>query len=129
MAAIGGSIESVSIDGRTFAVAADAEAQRSIGGFQNEVQMNGNGTARQSKTRTAWSVSGLTVEIDDSRGDQEFLQEIADGSEFVPIAMSLASGEVYQGEGTIAGDEMISMNTQNATAEITISGPGRMTRQ
>ncbi len=45
MAAVGGSIESVTLDGRTFAVAADAEAQRKLGGFENEVQANGDGTA------------------------------------------------------------------------------------
>jgi len=46
MAATGGSIESITMDGREFAVAADAESQRKLGGFENEVQANGNGTAR-----------------------------------------------------------------------------------
>lgn len=129
MSAVGGSIESVSVDGRTFAVAADAEAQRGIGGFSNEIQMNGNGTARQVKTRMAWSVTGVTLSIDDARGDHEFLQNIADGSAFVPMSVTQANGEVYQGEGTLAGGEMITFNTQNATAEVTMSGPGRLTRQ
>jgi hypothetical protein len=33
MTAVGGSIESVSLQGRTFAVAADAESQRKLGGW------------------------------------------------------------------------------------------------
>ena len=71
MAAVGGSIESVNLSGREFAVAADAEAQRKLGGFENEVQANGDGTARLIKTRVPLSLDGLTIEIDDDRGDQE----------------------------------------------------------
>ena len=37
MAAVGGSIQEVILAGRTFAVAADAEAQRKLGGWENEV--------------------------------------------------------------------------------------------
>lgn len=129
MTAVGGSIESMSIDGRTFSVAADAETQRSLGGFQNEVLANGDGSARIQKTRAPWSWEGLTVTIDDDRGDQEFLQGIADGNAFVPIACSLANGEVYQGVGIIAGGDNLQMNTQNATAELTLSGPKKLTRQ
>ena len=47
MPAVGGSIESVTLNGRPFPVAADAEAQRKLGGWENEVQANGDGfTAR-----------------------------------------------------------------------------------
>lgn len=77
MPAIGGSIESVSLDGRNFAVAADAEAQRKLGGFENEVQANGDGNARLIKTRVPLSIDGLTIEVDDDRGDHEFLQDLS----------------------------------------------------
>ena len=60
MAAIGGSIQEVALQGRTFAVAADAESQRKLGGFENEVQPNGDGmTARLIKTRVTWMLDGL----------------------------------------------------------------------
>ena len=78
MPAIGGSIQSVSIRGRLFAVASDAEANKKLGGFENEVQANGNGTARLVKTRVPWSIDGLQIEIDDNRADHEFLKEIAE---------------------------------------------------
>jgi hypothetical protein len=78
MGAVGGSIESVSLNGRNFAVAADAEAQRKLGGFENEVMANGDGTARLIKTRVPLSLDGLTVEVDDDRGDQEFLHDLTD---------------------------------------------------
>lgn len=127
MATVGGSIESISIRGRLFAVAADAEANRKLGGFENEVQPNGNGTARLVKTRVAWILDGLTVEINDDRADHEFLQEIADGNDFVPITITLASGVTYQGTGTITGE--MQMGTQASTAQLSLSGPDVLTQQ
>ena len=127
MAAVGGSIESISLGGRIFAVAADAEAERKLGGFENEVQANGDGTARLIKTRVPLSISGLTVEVDDFRGDAEFLQALADRPDFFPIAITYASGLVYQGTAQIV-DETVS-SSQNATASISLSGPGRLTKQ
>lgn len=127
MAAVGGSIESISLGGRIFAVAADAEAERKLGGFENEVQANGDGTARLIKTRVPLAISGLTVEVDDYRGDAEFLQSLADRPDFFPIAITYASGLVYQGTAQIV-DETAS-SSQNATASISLSGPGRLTKQ
>lgn len=127
MAAVGGSIESVTINGREFAVAADAEAQRKLGGWENEVQANGNGTARIIKTRVPLSIDGLTLSVDDDRGDHEFLQAIADGTDFVPIALTYASGITYQGEATITGEMQTS--SQNATAAVSLMGPGVLTKQ
>lgn len=127
MTTVGGSIESITIKGRNFAVASDADAQRKLGGFENEVQSNGNGTARIVKTRVPWSLSGVTVEVDDARGDQEFLQEIADAKDFVDILITLASGVSYQGRGTLV--EALEGSTQNATAELSMMGPGQATKQ
>ena len=127
MAAIGGSLESVSLDGREFPVAADSEVQRKLGGTENEVQPNGNGTARLIKTRVAWSLDGLTVEVDDSRGDQEFLQALADGNNFFAVALSYPSGETYQGTGQIVGEMQAS--SQAATAAVSLMGSGVLTIQ
>lgn len=127
MAAVGGSIESVSLDGREFPVAADAEVQRKLGGFENEIQSNGDGSARMIKTRVPWSLDGLTVEVDDSRGDHEFLQALSDNDDYFPIAVTYASGEVYQGQGTIVGEMQTS--SQNATAAVSLMGPQALTIQ
>lgn len=127
MTAIGGSIESVSLEGRNFAVGADAEASRKLGGFDNEVSANGDGTARLIKTRTPWTLEGLTIEIDDERGDHEFLQELADRNDVFPISVTYASGETYQGRGQITGD--LQSSSQNASAAISLSGPGKLTKQ
>lgn len=127
MPAVGGSIESISISGRNFAVAADAEANRKLGGWENEVQTNGDGTARLIKTRVPLSISGLTLEIDDDRGDHEFLQENANNNIFFVISITYASGITYQGSAQIV--EEMQSSSQNATAEVSLMGPGILTKQ
>lgn len=127
MTAIGGSIEGVTIAGRPFAVAADADSNRKLGGFENEVQANGDGTARMVKTRMPWQIDGLALEIDDSRDDQQFLRDVANDNGFVPMDITFASGAVFQGTGNVVGE--IARASQNATAPITLSGPGNLSRQ
>ena len=127
MPAVGGSLESVSISGREFPVATDAEAQRKIGGFENEVLANGNGTARLIKTRVPLSLDGLTIEVDDSRGDHEYLQEKADLPDYFAIALTYASGITYQGTAQIVGE--MQSSSQAATASVNFMGPGILTRQ
>ncbi len=127
MAAIGGPIESVSLDGRGFPVAADAESQRKMGGFENEIQANGDGTARLIKTRVPLSLDGITIESDDSRGDHEFVQELADRNDYFPVAITYASGETYQGTAQIVGETQAS--SQSATIALSLMGPGQLTRQ
>lgn len=125
--AVGGSIESISIRGRILPVAADAEANKKLGGFENEIQPNGDGTGRLVKTRVAWAIDGLQVEINDSRADAEFLQEIADGLELVSITITYASGVTYQGDGTVTSE--VQSSSQNATASISLAGVGKLTQQ
>lgn len=127
MAGIGGSIESVALAGRNFPVAADAEAQRKLGGFENEVEANGDGTARIIKTRVPLSIMGLTLECDDSRGDGEFLQELANRTDFFPLAITYASGITYQGRAVITGE--LQASSKNATASVNLTGPGQLVQQ
>ena len=127
MSSVGGSIESVNIRGREFPVAADAESQRKLGGWENEVQANGDGSARMIKTRTPLMLDGLTLNVDDGRGDQEYLQEIADLTDFWALAITYASGTVYQGSAQITGEMQFS--SQNSTAAVTLQGPGVLSRQ
>lgn len=128
----GGSIEAVSIRGREFAVAADADTARVLGGFSNAVEMNGDGTARVVKTRGGWSLTGIVLSINDARGDHEFLQEIADGKNadadgFFACSITYASGATWQGRGTVTDN--IEYASQNSTAGVSLAGPGTLTRQ
>jgi len=127
MGAIGGSIESVTLDGRTFAVQADQEIQRKLGGFENEVITNGDGTGRLVKTRVPFQIDGLAVETDDGAGDQEFLQELANRNTFWPFTITFASGSIYQGSAQLTGEMQAS--SQNATTAVNVMGSGSMTKQ
>ena len=127
MPAVGGSIQEISIRGRIFPVAADADNNRKLGGFENEVSSNGDGSARIIKTRVPWMLGGLTVEVDETRNDQAFLQEIADGNTFEVVTITFASGATYQGSGTIS--DTLEFSSQSSTAEVTLSGPQKLTKQ
>lgn len=127
MVAIAGSIREVSLDGREFAVPGDADVGRILGGFENEVLPNGNNTARVKQTPVPWSVDGLTVETDDGKLDQEFLKQLADSGDFFAVALTMTSGDVYQGQGTIVGE--IKMSNQSASSSISLMGPGELTKQ
>jgi hypothetical protein len=127
MSAIGGSITEVTLNGRLFAVSADSEANRKLGGFENEVLANGDGTARIIKTRVPLNIDGLTLECDDSRGDQEFLQQLADTNAFFAGTISYASGLTYQGTMQIVSE--MTSSSQSATATVTLAGSGKLTRQ
>ena len=127
MAAVGGSIQEISLDGRIFPVPADTEAQRKLGGWENEVQMNGDGSARLIKTRVALGISGLTISVDDARGDHEYIQDLADKADFFDIGITYASGQTYMGVAQIVDETATS--SQNATCSISLAGPGNLTRQ
>lgn len=127
MPAIAGSIESVTLDGRSFAVVADADVNRKLGGFENNVLSNGDGTARLEKTRVAWSLSGVVVEIDDTQGDHEFLQNLQDSNRFFPATITYVSGVTYQGEGQLTGETAFSNMT--SAAPINLMGTGKLTPQ
>ncbi len=127
MAAIGGSIESVSLNGRIFSVTADADATRRLGGKSNDIGNNGDGTGRILQTVTNWSVDGLVLSCDDARGDQEFIQGLADSPNFFDVTLTYASGSVWSGRGIVSGEPEHS-NT-NATVSIGLKGVGKLTRQ
>lgn len=127
MATVGGSIQALSLDGRNFAVASDAEAQIKLGGFENEVLSNGDGTARLIKTRVPLSIDSIMVEIDHARGDLQFIQELSNRNDYFPIFIILSGGIIYQATAQIVGETQTSSQTSHAS--ISLMGPGVLTRQ
>ena len=127
MPAVGGSIQEISIRGRIFPVAADADNNRKIGGFENENSSNGDGSARLIKTRVPWILGVLTVEVNDDRDDHKFLQDIADANTYEVITITYVSGATWQGDGTIT--DSLEFSSQNSTAELTLGGPDKLTKQ
>lgn len=124
---VGGSIESISWFGREFAVAADADGQRDLGGFMGEVESNGNGTTRDTLVRKPWAMEGLSLSIDDDNEDQEFLQEKIDSRQNGDFTVTFAAGHTYQGVGKLVGE--LKMSTQSVTAPVGFKGPQKLTKQ
>ena len=127
MPAINGSIVTLTLNDRSFAVPADQDANRNLGGWTNTIQPNGNGTARLQKIRTPWSLGGLAISVDDTRGDHEFIQSLKEAQDWFPIAVEYTSGIVYQGSGMITGEN--SYSNQNGTMGLELGGPGELTQQ
>lgn len=120
--AIGGSIIEVSLDGRVFEVAADAESQRKLGGWENEVMASGSGGARIIKTRVPLKLDGLALVTNDARGDAEYLQKLAGLFDFFPITVTFASLITYGAIAMITGE--VQTSSQAATTPVTLEGPG-----
>lgn len=124
---IAGSIEEVTLQGRGFAVAADADSNRFLGGFVNDLQANGDGTGRVIKTRTPWSIDGLSLDIDDDNGDDEYIQDLIDNSGVFDISITYASGIIYQGLGQVVDESGTS--SQTGVKAITLKGTLKLTKQ
>jgi hypothetical protein len=130
MAAVGGSIASVSIDSVDYAVAADADVALKMGGTKVTARRSGSGATRYTGEEEDWSLSGIEVSIDLGRNDVEpldYLQRVADALEAVPCTITLIDGTVYSGMGLVVDDHDYS--TAKATAGLTLMGQGKLTRQ
>lgn len=121
MAVIGGSLDSVNIAGRNFAVPADTDVEMTLAGYENDSQANGNGTARMIKTRKLASITGVVVEIDDIRDDHQFLEAFSTGTIYEPVTVTLVDGTVWEGEMQVNGE--LKRGTQNSTASFDLMGP------
>lgn len=124
---VGGPISSIEFANRPFSVAADAEATRKLGGFENEIVSNGDGTVREIKTMVPLFIGGLVIDIDDDRDDQSFLQLQADTPGMKTLTVTYASGSTWQATAQIVDE--ITYNNQTTTAGIAFSGPGKLTKQ
>ena len=129
---IGGSILEISVKDRIFSVAADADLTVDIGGKTSETQMNGDATGRPVLTTKPWSVTGITVNINEANGDQDFLQDCMDGVDagddgYFDCTVTYMDGRVRQGRGKPNGE--FGKSTMNTTAGLSLSGPGKLELQ
>lgn len=125
--ATGGTIESFSFAGRDWSCPADNEAQLGPGGFNAEVSMNGNLTARTILTAVPNKVDGLLVSIDHLNGDLLWWQNKSNSKIFEVLEVTLVDGSVYQCQAHVVGEVLGS--TQSSTAAVSFNGPGAMTLQ
>ena len=63
----------------------------------------------------------------DDRDDHTFLQDIADANTYEVITITYVSGATWQGDGTIT--DSLEFSSQNSTAELTLGGPDKLTKQ
>jgi hypothetical protein len=123
----GGSIQEVTLDGRIFAVAADADSNRNLGGFSSEYEANGDGSARRIMTRGTWMLDGLDLSMNDDRGDHEYVQALMDSPDDVPITITYVTGITYSGAGNVTGD--LNSSSKSSTLPVTLKGPGKLEKQ
>lgn len=126
MAAVGGSLVSLELAGRVYAVPADTDVTIMLGGYQNEVLPNGDGTARVGTQRVPCGIKGCAVSCDAIKGDLEFLQSLADSLAFFPCVATLAGGASYAGNVQVNGE--LAMSTQSATATFELLGEDKLKR-
>lgn len=119
MSAVGGSVFSMTVNGRAFAVAADATVSIKLQKWTNEVAMNGDGSARVLKTLTAQTLESVVLSCNSAKDDLQYLTEANDSMEDISFTITLATGEVYGGKGQFVGD--IKEDTSKATLEATVN--------
>lgn len=120
MAAVGGPIKDVTIAGRTFQVDGENEIEMFLGGWTNEIVSNGDGSARLIKTPKTGQANKLPLVIDDSRGDEAFIQEVMNKHELVVVSFTDINENVYVGEMQLVGDAMT--NKRTMVKEVDLQG-------
>lgn len=100
----GGDIRQFKIGGRELDPTPEAEYEFVPSGFQNEHRPTGNGRLTAKSIRTLAMIDGITVLIDNIRGDLEYLQGVRDGGEPVAVNCTLADGTAWTGSMGIEGE-------------------------
>ena len=125
MTAIGGPVKEISWFGRIFSAAQDSNGNRHLGGYQNTKEMNGNFTSRTKMEPKPWYITGLTIEMDDDRGDSEFLQNRCDEGVDGPFTVTYTSNITYSGVGMLVGEH--DFQNESSTGSVDFSGGGKLT--
>lgn len=113
-----GDILQLTINSREFDCAKEGSADITLKGKTNEASINGNGTLHVKQARKLPGFSGLPLSIDPTRQDLEFLQDIQNGFQAVPVMMTLVSGVAYSGSLVIQGDLNYSTGEGTCTLEM-----------
>lgn len=120
MAARGGDLQQILIDGRSFDPANEGSANVRLSGVVNENLPTGNGKLHTNSRRKLAGFDGCAISIDNTRLDMEYLQEIWDRRIPVPVQLTYVSGVVYS--GTLAGEGELNFNHGDGTVEIAMLG-------
>lgn len=124
MSVVGGSIVSVSFNGRSFSPDGDTDASQALKDFENEMKVNGDGTPRLIKKRVLKMLESLSVAVSDANSDLEFLSDLNDNGDgnadgLFGIVAELASGAIYAGRGQFVGD--VKRTTSESMVDLTLN--------
>jgi hypothetical protein len=115
-----GDIRQFTIQGREFDPAPNTSVNVMLSGMTNENQSTGNGQLHTTQRRKLGGFDGMTLSIDASRQDYEFLQGISNAGVPVPVTMTLPGNQTYAGDLNVEGE--IGHNAGDGTLELTMRG-------
>lgn len=125
MTAIGGSLESISLNGREFKCTADTDPGIQLGGEEITMESNGLGGVRELKRKIPWAINGAKVELDMDNEDLEYLTDfqINKGGD---VVITFAGGISYTAIGNISGT--LESNPADASTTLSLMGGGLLKR-
>lgn len=118
-----GALESIVIGGRRFTCDSEDEPKFKLPGFENEVLPNSDGTFRQKKKKVAGTITDINIVIDDSRGDQAFIEETAANLDFVDVSATKVDGTLVSGSMQITDEKVLDGGAN--TMAISLAGDWR----
>jgi hypothetical protein len=120
MSNISGPIESITISGRRFPTDGEDSGKVKLGGFNNDVKFNGDGSTRMVRSRAHGSIKDLNVQITHGNKDLEFLTDKKSTSDFFDVSLTYCDGTIYAGSMQFVDD--IEEDTKEGTASISLEG-------
>jgi len=98
-----------------------------LGGFRNEVNVDGAGQTIRKMNRAPWMFEGTVSWDMNTREDMEKLNDVAASLNETTWDITHINGSVYTGTGTIDGD--LQGDGNEGTISLTIKGGGKLTKQ
>lgn len=111
-------VEQLMLFGREFAPAPESSIDFNVAQGVNETRLTGNGEEHTKQTKRI-GMFKVTISVDPSRGDYEFLAEKATAATRGPCSFRYV-GYTYSGDMTVQGE--LSPVTGEGTMEITVAG-------
>jgi hypothetical protein len=116
-----GDIRQFKLGSREFDIkGGDAAVGIILNGFENDVNISGNGNLYITQRRKAARLDNLPLILDDTNQDLEYLEGLADSAQPTPATMTLASGITYGGSLVIKGE--LKKNTGDGSCIVELVG-------
>jgi hypothetical protein len=115
-----GPFESHTLAGRRFACDGEDDAVLNLGGKNNEIVPNGDGTNRNKQTRVVGTLEGTNLIFDPENSDIEYLADLKNGGKLFDYSGTTNDGIIYSGLVQIVDE--LKFSFKEGTVEITLSG-------